>query len=221
MKSTHGSRVAALAGALLVFAACSDSPQEQSSSSGSSSGGGGAEPIEDIPCQDKLGCAKGDAQLKLHCTAPDDGSGVTTWDVTAVAGLATMTGRCYYQPDAGQLRLVSGDSDTLVAFTGGGSYPLGLDSHGTRELSILGHGKRGNSSNGTLATSTTPCSAGCVMDVLPKDRPLGGPDTWTTYRFVITCHDPLAELSSGCGQCTLAPSSYTIDAACYVPPKGG
>jgi hypothetical protein len=188
-------------------------------------GGGGA--FSDVPCQSQNGCLVGDAELTLHCAAPDDGSGVTTWDavVSAHAGGTGQDGGCGVAAD-GQFWLAFGNVNEsyvslwLPSFTGGGPYHLGGETAlgQSDELSVAAQGYRGDPSGLTHVGTKDTCSQGCELAVLPGDQPLGSIGEWVTYRFVVTCNNPLGTGVVPCGQCTMSPATFTVDAACYFPP---
>ena len=157
----------------------------------------------------------------LHCTQPDSGSGVTTWDASFSALTPVQKGVCFYYPGPGELYLAFTDVDLLWPFAGGESSHLENNPNQAQSLSILAHGGPGDSAGMTSVGSSFTCSKGCEVDVLPKGRPLGAPGEWVTYRFVVTCHDPLGSGSGPkCTRCTMDPQSFTVDAACYFPPAG-
>ena len=250
-------------GLLGVVISCGETSGGSGSGAGGGVGGGGGAggaPLSDVPCQSQLGCVVADAELALHCTGPDDGSGVTTWDsvVSAHAVGTGQDGSCDVAA-AGYIGLAFGDVNEgsiqieLPSFAGGGHYHLGGDSSvgESHELEVNAKGYRGDPSGGTavappgyasaravelgramfredeqngaeggqaaVGTADT-CSQGCELDVLPHDRPLGAIGEWVSYRFVVTCSNPLGTGEIPCGQCTMTPGTVTMDAACYFQP---
>jgi hypothetical protein len=157
----------------------------------------------------------------LHCRQPDGASGGTSWDASFSAQTPAQKGVCVYRPDPGELYLSFTDVDLLWPFAGGESSHLENNPNQAQSLSILGHGALGDSAGTTSVGSSSTCSKGCEVDVLPKGSPLGAPGEWVTYRFVVTCHEPLGSGSEPqCTKCMMDPQSFTVDAACYFPPAG-
>ena len=217
-------------GLLGVVISCGETSGGSGSGAGGGVGGGGGAggaPLSDVPCQSQLGCVVADAELALHCTGPDDGSGVTTWDsvVSAHAVGTGQDGSCDVAA-AGYIGLAFGDVNEgsiqieLPSFAGGGHYHLGGDSSvgESHELEVNAKGYRGDPSGGTAVGTADTCSQGCELDVLPHDRPLGAIGEWVSYRFVVTCSNPLGTGEIPCGQCTMTPGTVTMDAACYFQP---
>ena len=189
--------------------------------SSATAGTGGKAAFPDIPCKKATGCIEGDAQLALHCKGPDNGTGVTSWDASFSAQTPTLGGACVYHAAAAELSLSFSDVDLVWPFKGGGSAHLGNNSNLARSFSVDGHGAQADPAGLTVVNTSVPCSKGCEIDVLPEGRPLGAPGEWVTYRFVVTCHEPLGiDDTSACVRCTMDPQSFTVDAACYFPPAG-
>ena len=222
------SRVTA-ASAFVLFigpvAGCGDEPSDQSATAT------GDSQVSDIPCDNQNGCLRGDVEFDLKCAAPDDGSGVTSWNATFSAS-AGPGGSCVVTSSTAEANteerirtLVVGFGDVnysaialwVKSFSGGGSYTLrGNSSTGEGEqLNVNAKGYRDMPDGTTDADTLDTCSPGCVLDVLPPDRePVEG--DWVTYRFVVSCEQPLG--LDDCGQCVMSPTSFTLDAACYIAP---
>ena len=197
---------------IIACSGCGGSDTEHDSAGNA---GGGSTHITSVPCDSEFGCVRADVAFDLQCTAPDDGSGVTSW----IANVAPeAAGGCALSSGALALSIgdVNASSVTLVfPFSGGGIYHLGALGGG-EQLNIHGQGFRGDPNGITDADTNEPCSAGCELDVLPHGQMLVVND-WVTYRFVVTCADPLG--MDDCGQCTMAPSSFQMEAACFSAPE--
>jgi hypothetical protein len=207
--------------------ACGDADAPGDPTGSSSTTGAGGTDVADLACESTSGCVRGDVALALHCTAPDDGSGVTTWD-SVVSQHPKGTGEdgvCFFlAPNVLGLGFGgAGESNlqlAVLAFTGGGEYHLGAStSSSDQELSIHGEGYRGDPALQTYTNVSQQCSSqGCELDVLPHGRPVPIAGEWATYRFVVTCAYGIGNVNNECGTCLMEPESFTMDAACYMPP---
>lgn len=222
--------VGALSTILGVSSCAADGSSDSSPSSGgggtaSTSSGTGGDSLEDIPCTNQNGCVRGHVTLALTCSAPDDGMGATQWDASVDLSLTESSNNagCTFLPawdgNGGFLALGFGAVDedggliSDVPFDAAGTYHLGggLSSY---QFALRANGGRGGGTSGTFASTQEPCSPGCELDILPHGRTLT-PGAWTTLRFVVTCAQPLGIPEFNCGQCSMAPSSFQLDAACF------
>lgn len=214
-----------------VAAACdAPGPAEAGGAGGFTGGAGGGTGIPDVPCTDTNGCLRGEVDLLMACTAPPSGPGTYTWEASILLDTEAtgQAGSCGVH-DNGHFQLTFGLPDSLDGslrlsgpFSGGGEYVLGgpQDTLQKNGLYLKGRDKLEDAVAFTQVDTSSGCGEDCVLEVLPRDRPVGAPGSWVTYRFVVSCDGPIGRWGSPCSTCTIAPATFTFDAACYfVPPE--
>lgn len=172
-----------------------------------------------MPCSDPHGCVAGQVQLELECDAQVGDQPVSWSSHVEVVADEVSTGSCILDSVGLNIYLVNEPARIgflIPGFIGGGTYHLGGNAKiGEAEyLNIHALGTATSSSQITDADTSDLCSEGCDLEVSPTARvPVTG--DWTSYRFTVTCVNPLGTDDVPCGHCELNPSSFTFDAACY------